>query len=175
MKITKEMRDEVYADGRRRDSSHREGPEVMTLTNIRIGFHPSPCGCHGYGLKISNYCPTHRDQIERSDREFLKDHQVQAILVSRPSDPKMNFHRGWKPVEWVVYAYASGPGIDRNFVAGWITYNEKTARRMVDAVNAGAVLFGFEILTDVNGNTYVSSGQNVYWKHANKDLKALGF
>jgi hypothetical protein len=68
------------------------------------------------------------------------------------------------------------PGLlDRTDGGGWVLGNKATAVRLVAAVNAGVVFGTPELLTDVNGRTYVHAANGVHGRTANADLKRLGF
>lgn len=65
--------------------------------------------------------------------------------------------------------------VDRPCTGGYLMPNRKIAERLVAAINAGAVYVDPEIRTDINGRTYVSARARVLGRHANADLRALGF
>lgn len=65
-------------------------------------------------------------------------------------------------------------GVDRADVGGWVV-SAKIAPRLAAAVAAGAAFTAVAVATDVNGKTYVSASHAVMGRHANADLKRMGF
>lgn len=64
----------------------------------------------------------------------------------------------------------------------WRSYNPRQwehkrslARRLVAAVNGGAVFSNPQLKVDVRGKTYVSADCSVYGKHMNATLSRLGY
>jgi hypothetical protein len=53
--------------------------------------------------------------------------------------------------------------------------HRELATRLAAAITAGVVFTAPEIKRDVNGRTYVSASCQVLGRHANADLKRLGF
>ena len=76
--------------------------------------------------------------------------------------------------EWRVYSNWDAP-VDRPSTHGFVLRNEKTARRLVNAINAQVVFADPVIKTDVDGRTYVQASSRVMAKYANADLKRLGY
>ncbi len=65
-------------------------------------------------------------------------------------------------------------GVDRPNVGGWVVA-EKHVKRLTVAIMAGAACPATEILTDVNGKTYVDFTHVVSARHINAELKRIGF
>lgn len=67
--------------------------------------------------------------------------------------------------------------LDRPCTHGWLFGPNKRAlaRRLCAAINAGVVHTDAQVATDVNGKTYVAAHCKVLGRHANADLKRLGF
>ncbi len=74
---------------------------------------------------------------------------------------------------------STGITVDRPRVAGWsFGVNQRPiAERLKRCIEAGKAFKGYEILTDVNGKTYISSEQAGFFhkRHLNPELKRLGF
>lgn len=68
-------------------------------------------------------------------------------------------------------------GVDRPNVGGWMVKDLAMARRLERAILDGAAFDQnrIEVLTDVNGQTYVSAPHAVMGKRMNADLKRLGY
>jgi hypothetical protein len=100
--------------------------------------------------------------------------QPVAVQVTlEPADPSI--YR----VEACWVAQPVWAGVDRPIIGG-ISFGpgargEKLARRYQAAVMAGQVFHGGVVKADVNGATYVAATSRVMGKHANADLKRLGF
>jgi hypothetical protein len=75
---------------------------------------------------------------------------------------------------WEVRPYWNG--VDRPYTGGWILASYRTAQRLAKATAEGAV-FGtdVQVRTDVEGNTYVQRSSRVMARHANADLRRLGY
>jgi hypothetical protein len=100
----------------------------------------------------------------------------------RPSDVRLRLEpadaANFRPMEsWV--ATPVWTGVDRpdcyaiHLGAG--SKGKRLAERYRAAVMAGAVFYDAEVKTDVNGKTYVQAHSRVMGRHANADLRALGF
>ena len=67
-------------------------------------------------------------------------------------------------------------GVDRATTSGgWAVADQKTADRLVAAIEAGAVLRDVEVRTDVNGKTYMNYRSTVLGRTMKADLTRLGF
>lgn len=70
-------------------------------------------------------------------------------------------------------------GVDRPTTGGWMLPDSPNGRRLAArlkaALLAGVVYSATEILTDVNGKTYVGARSRVLGRIMNADLKRLGF
>lgn len=66
-------------------------------------------------------------------------------------------------------------GVDRTTSGGWAVADQKTADRLVAAIEAGAVLRDVEVRTDVNGKTYMNYQSTVLGRTIKADLTRLGF
>lgn len=77
--------------------------------------------------------------------------------------------------EITVWASFPNAGVDRPQTSGWCTFDASIASRMYRAIEAGVVVKRPQIKTDVNGKTYVAYRSDLYWKHANAELRRLGF
>lgn len=76
--------------------------------------------------------------------------------------------------EWRVYSTWDAQ-VDRPSTHAFVLRNEKTARRLVDAINAQVVYADPVIKTDVDGRTYVQASSRIMGKYANAGLKRLGY
>jgi len=67
--------------------------------------------------------------------------------------------------------------VDRKDGIGWGFAPNKMALalRLVRAVNDGVVFGTPEVLTDINGKTYINADKKVMGKYANADLNRLGY
>jgi hypothetical protein len=82
----------------------------------------------------------------------------------------------WTPAGWHVrVAWETDPPVDRTDGSGWLITSESVARRLVRAVNAGRVFTDVRIALDVNERTYVAARSLVMARHANADLRRLGY
>ncbi len=80
----------------------------------------------------------------------------------------------FSPAHYSVWPTFSG--VDRPRTSGWSTGKSRPlANRLAKAIRAGAAIDSLEVLTDVNGKTYVGYRHVVGAKHLNADLKKLGF
>ncbi|MEW1938799.1 hypothetical protein AB0331_15680 [Dietzia maris] len=79
------------------------------------------------------------------------------------------------PKNFVVSPDWSAFGVDRPISFGVVVSNRKVAERLARAIEDGAVYPFKEILTDVNGQTYVGAGHNVLARCMNADLTRLGY
>jgi len=71
-------------------------------------------------------------------------------------------------------------GVDRPSTGGYglgadTAASRKVGARLVAAINDGAVHFDPEILTDVNGATYVSASRRVFGRQLRADLTRIGY
>lgn len=76
---------------------------------------------------------------------------------------------------FMVRATYPHAGTDRVNGMGWVVKKLSVAKRLVTAIEAGAVLTSPTIETDVNCNTYVSASSQVLGRKMNADLKRLGY
>jgi|TARA_R110000824_G_scaffold190282_5_gene371798 hypothetical protein len=77
---------------------------------------------------------------------------------------------------FTVRIYYPHANVDRPSTYGLSTgKNRKIAERLAAAINAGVAVVDTEVLTDVNGDTYVSGRNQFYGRRLNADLKRLGF
>jgi len=87
----------------------------------------------------------------------------------------------WEPAEdkFSPAHYSVWPtfsGVDRERSSGWGTGKSRPlANRLAKAIRAGVAIADLEVLTNVNGETYVSYRHVVGARHLNADLKRLGF
>lgn len=58
---------------------------------------------------------------------------------------------------------------------GLPAHKGRLAERLVDAIQAGKVLTGAKVATDVNGRTYWDTSCQVLGRKLNADLRRLGF
>jgi hypothetical protein len=107
-----------------------------------------------------------------------------TIQVSIPGHPEVKFtgvdirweeaEDKWSPAHYSVWPTFSG--VDRERSSGWGTGKSRPlANRLAKAIRAGAAIADLEVLTDVNGKTYVGYRHVVGARHLNADLKRLGF
>ena len=64
---------------------------------------------------------------------------------------------------------------DRRGTTGFIVRGLPLARRLQQAIAAGAVFADPQVATDIHGNTYVTSRSLILSRRANADLRRLGF
>lgn len=74
-----------------------------------------------------------------------------------------------------VMTEAEGIDLDRRDMVGYGVATPRNARRLVAAIEAGAVFHDFTVRTDINGRTYLSASSRVSGRYMNSDLKRLGF
>lgn len=75
-----------------------------------------------------------------------------------------------------VRTFVKGMSVDRTELIGMsVGRNHLLAIRYVTAVLAGRVFGPGAILTDAQGQTYVSATQHVMGRHLNAQLKQMGF
>lgn len=88
-----------------------------------------------------------------------------------------NFSTSGEQTGWLVKAHWTSPDVDRPYTGGWLfpKRHRALAERLVRAINAGVVFYDQQVVTDVNGKTFVQAWSRVYGKRANADLKRLGF
>lgn len=67
------------------------------------------------------------------------------------------------------------PRIDAQTLTGCITERVRTRRSLARAIEDGVAYPFQEILTDVDGQTYVGAGHNVLARCMNADLTRLGY
>lgn len=80
------------------------------------------------------------------------------------------------PAHWSVTPV--WPNVDRPISSSWsVGQNPGLGRRLVNAIEAGVVCTNPKVMTDVNGQTYVSHDGHlrVSGRRMNADLKRLGF
>lgn len=65
-------------------------------------------------------------------------------------------------------------GVDRPVTFGWIV-PKKLVGRLTQALMAGVVCRRPEVMTDLNGHTYMTYDCQVTGRYLNADLKRLGF
>jgi hypothetical protein len=75
--------------------------------------------------------------------------------------------------EYGPTVYAEWTGVDRPRTYGIVA--GKHAARLARAINAGVVFHDPKVITDVDGNTFVSAASRVRGRTLNADLKRLGF
>jgi len=80
-----------------------------------------------------------------------------------------------RDASFMVRASYPHAGTDRVNGMGWVVKKLSVAKRLVTAIEAGAVLTSPTIETDVNCNTYVSASSQVLGRKMNADLKRLGY
>jgi hypothetical protein len=82
----------------------------------------------------------------------------------------------WHVAGWHVRTtWTADPRTDRTNGVGFLLRNERTARRLVRAINDGAVFTDVERRTDINGHTYIAARSRVMARCANADLRRLGY
>ena len=106
------------------------------------------------------------------------------MTIEIPGHPEVKFtgvdirweeSRGeFSPAHYSVWPTFSG--VDRERSSGWSTGKSRPlANRLAKAIRAGVAIDGLEVLTDVNGKTYVGYRHVVSGRRLNADLKKLGF
>jgi hypothetical protein len=80
---------------------------------------------------------------------------------------------GWVTV-WTEWAAIDGTKIDRPRTSG-ISLTKSLAARLKACIEAGKAYGPAVLMRDVNGATFVSAGLKILGRHANADLKRLGF
>lgn len=66
-------------------------------------------------------------------------------------------------------------GVDRPCTSGMSVKDRKMAARLTAAIEAGAAVTRGDVLTDVDGRTYVDEHWNVLGRMLNADLRRLGY
>lgn len=67
-------------------------------------------------------------------------------------------------------------GVDRPITTGYSCgTNEQLADRLADAILCGAALTSPEVVTDCNGQTYVSAEFQIRMRYAGSELAKLGY
>lgn len=74
-----------------------------------------------------------------------------------------------------IHVSPSWHGVDRPDTGGYAVRNQRTADRLKAAMLAGVVYTDPEVVTDVNGKTFVSASRTVLGRRINADLRRLGF
>ena len=82
-------------------------------------------------------------------------------------------------IEYLVDVYWDA-SVDRKCTGGWVVDSEKNARRLERCINDQKAFKvngngQGEIVTDINGKTYVNWQGLVWGKRLNADLKRLGY
>lgn len=95
-----------------------------------------------------------------------------TFTTSITTDPRF-------PGEFTVETHVGGIKLDRDEVMGYMlpdtSSGRKMAQRLRRAIEAGAAFRPTEVLTDIEGQTYLGCKVQVWGKYMNSCLKELGF